>query len=292
MGIRLRGVRNEKVTRDLALWIRDLRAVPGERRRNSARTGQIRRWLLNGETRAFQWIIAHLNGDIYRINGQHSSAEIVSLIDEGRDINIDAVIEEYDIDTHGDARKLWSMVDQKVSSRTSADILATFLQEEPSLNGIKKKVAKLCLSAVAIDTFGAGYTNKVTDHDKCEALLDKSDFAQWANSTVRNDCAFLMRVGVFYAMLLTFKLNKASADDFWKSVANGSNTNPQSGPRRIQVELLRYAADQGVGSRSGKPTIKWYDMADWCIAAWNAWRKGDDIKRFRRNRHGNIRNPE
>lgn len=286
MGWRLVSEEKKSATADLANWLKTLKSVPGERRLSPIRIAYLRNEIAQGRVRAFHWAVARVGADTYRVNGQHSSWVLSEL--NGSFVGT-VSIETYVCDTIDDAVQLWSTFDAKVSSRSKSDILGAFKASHPQFDSVSRRDLSLIQSACAAGKFGLGYTNRIGEIDKCEALLEHVEFANFAGDLLHGtEVDHLRRVGVVYGMFCTFQADPEAARAFWRQVIDGTDPNPNAGSRALQRELLRTHPKLGQGAKYRR-SLPWVVMADMCVAAWNAWRSGSEIAHFKARKDGDVR---
>lgn len=272
-----------EMTKDLAVKIASLHRVPGERKINKQRITHLEREIDQGALITFRWATAEIKGQpgVYRINGQHTS----KIFANGKEPRGVVVLEHYICDTIDDVVSLWSRFDPTISSRSKTDVLNTAFQSDESLKDLPPRQSQTAAKAAGIVEFGFGYTNKVSSFDKAQAAVKHKDFVVWACQTfhARGIC---LRVGVFVAAFKMFSESKEPATAFWKEVQDGSNPSPQSGSRALQRLLLEYSANTGNGARTGKKSLRWDQMAELSLSAWQSWRQGRQIQSLKLSKTG------
>lgn len=272
--------KTQPVTMDLAEWLYSMKRVPRERTIKPSRLSQLANDIERGDIIMFRWAYATLDGENYRVNGQHTSY----MFQNGTPIpeNAIASLEHYACDSIDDVIDLWSLYDSQVSSRTKVELTANMQESRPAIKDCLSKTVQLCQGALSIERFGFGYTNKVSVSQKLETIRQNEDFVVWADQFML--ALYLRRVGITYAMLMTYRRNPTAATAFWKEVVEGSNPDPKSGSRQLQVYALSHAPNSGMGARTNKAKATWNDMASTAITCWNYWRKGRAISRLVRSK--------
>lgn len=271
------------MTKDLAIKVAGLQRVPGERKVTNQRISHLEREIDQGVLTTFRWATAEVKGHpgVYRVNGQHTS----KIFANGRDPQGKVVLEHYHCDSFEDLVSLWSRFDSAASSRSKTDVLNTTFQSDEALQDLPVKQSQTAAKAAGIVEFGFGYTNKVSNYDKAQAAVKHKDFVIWACQTFKQHGSCL-RVGVYVAALYTFTESKESASIFWREVQDGSNPSPTSGSRALQRLLLEYSANIGNGARTGKKQLKWDQMAELCLSAWQSWRQGRQVQLLKLSKAG------
>jgi len=281
---KLVGVESKAITKDLARWLYNLATVPGERTIKQSRLAVTKADLANGNVIAFRWAYATCNGVTYRVNGQHTSY----ILQNGEPIPPGAIctLEHYVCDSVEDVCKLWSLFDSSTSSRTNTEVTSNYQLSKSRIANCRQRSVQLCKSALGIERFGAGYTNKVSVVQKLEAINGNEEFLVWADAILADPA--LKRVGTAYAMLKTWRKDHEAAERFWNEVKDGTNTNKDSGSRALQRFLLTTNVDSGNGTREGKKasrkTANWNQIATVALTCWNAWRSGRAVTKIFMNK--------
>lgn len=274
------------VTAELAQRFSAMSAVPGERSINRQRLAFLRGEIEAGRVISFLWVSAICNGIEYRINGQHTS----HLFCSGVEPIGTATIHMYECDTLEDVVRLWSKFDNHKSVRLKNEKIKAVAEADGRLSGVKSRVTALASSAASIRCYGAGYANKVSDERKFDALLEYVNFALWAKTlfptSAGSSNGFTLRVGVWFAALCTWEQGEQKATEFWNHVLNADSSNPKCPTRVLREALLTHSVDTGQGSRCGKKTLKWDQVADMCLSAWNLWKEGREVSFIRLHRDG------
>jgi hypothetical protein len=272
-----------EMTKELAVKVSSLEPVPGERSITKQRITHLEREIDQGLVTTFKWVTAEIKGQscLYRINGQHTS----KIFANGRTPCGTVVLEHYICDNIDDIVSLWSRFDPTISSRSKTDVLRTAFQSDGDLRDLPVKQSQTAAKAAGIVEFGFGYTNKVANFDKAQAAIKHKDFVIWACQTFQQS-GTCMRVGVFVAAFKTFSESKEMASNFWREVQDGSNTSPTSGSRALQRLLLEYSVNTGNGARTGKKSLRWDQMAELCLSAWQSWRQGRQVQSLKLSKSG------
>lgn len=265
------------ITRELAQWLYGLQPVPRERTIKPARLSQLKANFADGVIIPFRWVYTTLNGVDYRANGQHTSY----LFQNGTPVPPGAVcvLEHWASQSMDDVIQLWSVYDPQSSSRTKVELTANFQHSRPLLTECRGRTVMLAQGALCIEKFGFGYTNKVSIPQKLDCLRSGEDFVLWADAYMSQP--HMLRVGVVYAMLKTYRKDRDAASAFWKEVLEGTNPDPKSGSRQLQFFLLSTNADTGNGARAkGKPKAGWLEIATVGVTCWNYWRDSKPLGRI------------
>jgi hypothetical protein len=202
--------------------------------------------LKKGEFRRVSWARAYckeLDG-WYRINGKHT-ATVFSKQDMAK-YDVEAIVEEYECDTVEDMAKLYGTFDSVLSSRKTGDVNHAIAQSIPELREVKSPVI---------------------------------NFVLWVNRLL-NDVGWeksihIRRMPVIAAAYATFLKSMKAATEFWNSVRDMSDPDPESASRKLALFLVQMKLSQGrtkgIPERFRLTPREFYYKS---ISAWNAWRKG------------------
>lgn len=273
MAWKLKEITQRPVKKSLAEWLSGLPQVCGERPLASTRLAFLSNQINAGKAIVFRWAVAILpDGRKFRINGQHSS----HLFSNGLAIPEGAMVslEWYDCETERDMADLWARFDPTTSNRSKLDILRAYLRARGSLLSLSQRPASLVVSAISMDVYGPGITNKMSQADKCDCLELDPDFTAWACDLIGTESGtILRRVGVVWAMFRTWQKSKTDARTFWDDVASGRDEDPNSATRQLQKLLLTAHANTGAGARGFGRKFDIMAFLHICIQGWNVWRR-------------------
>lgn len=144
MAIKLASHKSMNATKDLAIKISSMQQFLGERPLNERRVQYLRNEILNKKrVIPFMWAYAHVKntGEIWRLNGQHSSHVLANIHDwrqlSGLDMKVDLSV--YEIDTAKEFVDLYGAFDAPENARSMSD----FLKALQSTNEALKHVSYL-----------------------------------------------------------------------------------------------------------------------------------------------------
>lgn len=279
--IRFRMAETKVVARELAQQFQAMQEVEAERSKKPQRLRQLSSLIASGQVKCFDWAVAHLDGDVIRVNGNHTSY-LLSKPDAVIPPGAMAVIQHYDCDSMADVVSLWGMFDSVISGRNKAENLAIYARSVPGLEDIRQEPLSLAQSALILDKDGTSQTT-LTLNERNALVAANVPFVRWFAVVYKMETQrkLFKRSGVCYAALHTFRRDEVEATEFWKEVATGSNPDAQSGSRHLREYLLtcytRKPSKRPLSKEKAQGTA-WEDMAKTCIHCWNVWRRDESLK--------------
>jgi hypothetical protein len=270
------------MTHKVATRFKDMTPMLNERPLSRPRMAWLRRQLEDG-ARPFDWCIGMLDGQGYRVNGQHSS----TLLADNPDLITDgmvAVISTYHCDTVQDLADLYARFDNNKSSRSTGDINWSYAASVGgNIADVPKAVINVCVTAICYDRWGiSGY--QAIDREKRAAIAMDSEGSfilfthRLKESVTDREWRCLRRAPVVWAILSTWRKNRKDAMKFWQLVATGSGPDNKSADRTLSRHLDQTAVAYGGGVRNDARKVGGIELPEVmyarCIHAWNAWRKG------------------
>jgi hypothetical protein len=270
-----------KVTNKLAKEWAEMDAAHIDRPVSPRRLDLHEQTLKKGEFRRVSWARAYckeLDG-WYRINGKHT-ATVFSKQDMAK-YDVEAIVEEYECDTVEDMAKLYGTFDSVLSSRKTGDVNHAIAQSIPELREVKSPVINACVAAMEYakrPTVSTGGYYR-TPPEKANELFHNVNFVLWVNRLL-NDVGWeksihIRRMPVIAAAYATFLKSMKAATEFWNSVRDMSDPDPESASRKLALFLVQMKLSQGrtkgIPERFRLTPREFYYKS---ISAWNAWRKG------------------
>jgi hypothetical protein len=277
--------KTQRVTKALAKTYVEMEPAPHDRPLSERRLMVYQKLLVAGQFRPVTWAsaICKETGDLYRVNGKHTST-MLSGLEKIPDFFV--TIEEYECDTLEDVAKLYATFDSGMQSRSAKDIYHSFAATVPELSDVSSKVIVTSITGIAYQKMGQDLYGRTQPVERAEMLLDYPEFVIWLNelmaggptaetggpSKQRNQQ--LLRQPVAAAMFATWSKAKGAADNFWKAVRDETGANLNEPSRKLSRFLLitgMRKEDRG-GKLRQAGTREIYVK---CLHAWNAWRKSE-----------------
>ena len=279
MNIDFRLLESEVVplTPELARNFRDMPASPTERPLDPARLKLLSEKIDLGLFIPPHWSKANYNGQIIRLNGQHSS-HVLSECNGNFPHNIQAHIDLYEVTTRDGLAQLFAQFDARKSGRSLSDVSGAYQGLHEELGGIPREIAKLGIDSVA--WFRRNIEGVPTPSgDQVYSLFKETGlhgFLKWLGELVTIKTPELKRTQVGSAMYATFTKNADEAKNFWDEVARGGDRFEESAPSTVLDTWLKTTKETG---RNGtKMPLKPGNFYNGCIHAWNASRQSKSIK--------------
>jgi hypothetical protein len=296
-GLRVKRERKIRLNEGQATKILELKEFVGDRPLRNKHVISLARAMVRGTFRPEQvkLITCELDGDIYRMNGQHTAWAVLELVateNEPKDFPIQVELLEYEADTEYDMRMLYSSIDRG-TSRTRDNITHSYLAGTEEFGRFRARTLRLAPQGFSLWFWTARHDRLQHDADAVAYLLrtDHVDLATkvcaFLNRLSERECGHMMRGSVAGAMFATFHKAPQVASGFWGAVAEGTGIDDRQDPRlKLRNELMRTAVDSGGGSRSEKKKVSQEFMFRQCLAAWNAFRENRTLQILKATERG------
>lgn len=282
---RLASSTSRPLTFDLAREHLNAKPSPTERSLDAGRVKYLKDRIEAGFAVPFVWATARLNGEIYRVNGQHSSRALHELerFPDGLKVHFD----EYEVDDRDGLALLFRQFDPRQSSRTVLDISGAY-QGLTALEGLDRKSVKIGVDGVAWFRRNVEKVPVPSGDDRYFMLNETGlhDFLSWLTTGVLmgTKTREMEPQSVIAAMYSTHCTNGAEARVFWPQVARGGMQPGDDGPAAELDKLLRNHDD---GTRRLKPG----NLYQGSVFSWNAFRTGKTFKAVRYDTDKGFLNP-
>ncbi len=267
--------KTKPVTKSLAKEFAEMEPAPHDRPLSERRLAVYQKLLKDGSFRPVTWAsaICKETGDIYRVNGKHTSI-MLSGLDKMPDFYV--TVEEYECDTLEDVAKLYATFDSAMMSRTAKDIYASFAGTIPTLKGVSGAIIGMAVTGLSMEQWGHNYNSGHQPAERAELLLEHPEFVTWLASLdlTTRATTHMKRTAVAAAMFATWKRSQKAATEFWMAVRDETGAKPDLPDRKLSKMLLTVGVDKGTGSTRAKK-MNQREMFVRCLHAWNAWRKGE-----------------
>lgn len=265
------------LTPALATEFAKMPASVTERDLDPKRLKYLRETILGGIALPFMWARAKVltDGTTYRVNGHHSSCVLAEMNGEMPQ-GLVAHVDDYECPDISHLPALFRQFDNRRSARTVADISGAYQMVIPELRDVPRNAARRAIEGVA------WYEDRVFGAD-----VPKGDdvFTLFERPRYRDFVLFVGRIysvktpefgtQVIGAMYATFDREPTQAEIFWNDVARQGASHEEKHPAAALDAWLLAAKDAQV-----KP--KPMEIYRNCVIAWNAFRNGEPIERFRR----------
>lgn len=275
--IRLLSSETRDLTPSLAAEFANMPASVTERDLDPKRLRYLRDTILARRALPFQWARATVRADgtTYRVNGHHSSTVLAEMNGEMPE-GLRAHIDDFEVDSIPDLAVLFRQFDNRRSARTVADIAGASQMIVAELRDVPRNAARRAIEGVAWyedRVFGSD----VPKGDEMFTLFERPRYH-----------AFVQFMGGIYsvktpefstpvvgAMFATHSREPTQAEIFWNDVARQGASHEEKHPAAALDAWLLAAKDAPI-----KP--KPMEIYRNCVIAWNAFRNGEPIERFRR----------
>lgn len=266
------------MTEALAAKFRDMPPLPGERILRDTRIAYLLK-AIEEVVLPFLWVQVHVNGRTYRANGQttsHIFSEGSARILKGMPV----VVTTYDVDAIEDASTVYGAIDSGKSVRTISDITNAYHGGNPRLQKHNKTYVQLCQTGLAYAVYGLRHDRRrnLTPLQRGALLHDNLDFIDATSKIIQGktpETAHMWRAPVIASMKLTYDTDKIAFREFWCYVQHGNNA------PRTPITLRDYLRSTNLSASAvNLRTDSAPAMFEKCIRAWNAWRRGEDMRKI------------
>lgn len=270
--------------RGKAEWLLNLKVVAGERPLDNRHVEYLKTAIERGTFRPelVSLAVCRYQGDLYRVNGQHTAWARYLLPDE-LPCRMDLL--EYEANTLEDLHALYAAFDRN-KARSKRVVVSVQLKANDQFRAFKPTTLKLLPPGYTMYKWpsvsdrrtkdGEAVANAILCEDRGLALR----IGGVLNSLSRTSHAHLLRAPTIGAMFLTTERDEGDATRFWESVADGVGFQQADDPRnRLRAELLRMSIQSSLSTHgSSKRHVSSEYMLRACLVCWNAWRGGRELK--------------
>lgn len=282
--IRQDNIETRTLTPKLAKWIHDLPHWAGERKLSPSRLKFLERKLRGGLFHGPAWAVANVNGEIYRMNGQHSSAVLIQnpdLFPKG----LMASIEHFVLDNHDELPLLFSQFDSKASARSRTDVTWAYVSQRPELLSLLTRgKADLAAGGIAYGLDNGINLRRYTQEERAELLWEHEEFVIWCSEFVpAGKRRFMARVPVLAAVFRTYGIDDVGAQRFWRWVRDDDYPQKEHPTRNLREYLYELAIKSPTDrqhSRFGYNLAR--EIYVKCLHSWNAYCDGKTTKLYYR----------
>ena len=214
--------------------------------------------------------VAVLDNRRVLVNGQHTCHSV-----DHTGTTVDAVLEEYRVQSEEELSLLFRQYDNAISSRVLRDLLRI---EAHALNvtELPERIIVLTIGALSLNDTRVMQS---TPDQKAELLKLNIDRASHLHQIICGDgrlCDFLARGPVGAAIIRTWEKNRRDSLAFWSSVRDGEDLKRTDPPMLLRDFLMGCTVNRGNGATSKRATSN-HEIIARSITAWNAHRRGDKL---------------
>lgn len=265
------------LTQKLAKEIDGLKRWDGERPLKEWRVAFLKAKLDDGLFHTPVWAIAHLNGERYRNDGQHSSRMLANLTVNEFPKAKKALLLEFKVDCADDMADLFNQFNQRESVRSNGEIINAHAKTEPRISGIKPTWIEKATAGIMCWA-NEGRIRMLQTNERPKVMHENVEFVEFVHQFVKT--RRLSKPGVIAAIYATYLKNDDEAHNFWAMVRDETAAEPKH-PSRIISNFLK---ENELGSSTSRMSQKWTPRAVMvkCVHAWNAYRKNEktDLKYY------------
>lgn len=282
-----------KPTQKLVEEFKNMQKFPGDRDFRETRGEFLRNAFQNDEFHTTEWTSCEdeSTGEVYRLNGNTSSTELLRLLADGKvdlhDSKAYVTVKRMSCPTMRDMTGLYATMDPKQSARNKADVLRGYA----SISDVTRDLLPRQVSILTTGICFAGYEQnyrKILVADQGGVLSKNTDFVQWWKALLGTEVLknlgkkpeaykHLMRMSVAAAMYRTWKhchkKESRVVTDFWLGIRDDVD-GLKSSPMRVLYSFLKDA-------KVGKGECTERELYVNCLKAWNAERDAEATVKFK-----------
>lgn len=273
--------KSEALTPELVERFNKMTPSPTERDLSDSRVKFLAEKAAAGLLIPFSFATAEVNGEIYRINGQHSCA-MLSKLNGNFPTGLKAHVDNYRCESMGDLAVLFRQIDGRQSSRSPLDVSGAYQGLQTDLKNVPKPIAKLAVEGVNwYRRIIEGLKNQPRG-DMMYTLLQDAEihpFVLWVGSgqILNEKTKELKQTQVLAAMWSTFITNEIDTHEFWKKVGKVMPGDESDGDPTTMLD--RWLLDYGHDKLNIALTPA--NIYQGCIFAWNAYRGDKKIREIK-----------
>ena len=263
------GSETKAIDHALAVKFSTMAASVTERDLDGKRMDYLKGQILSGSALPFIWARAKVTetGEVYRVNGHHSSTMLAGLNGE-LPSGLIAHIDDYEVQTERQLPELFRQFDSRKSARSVADISGAYQMAIPELRNASRIAGRRAVEGIAWfngrivgmpipageDVYRLFLTDKEIYHNFIH-MVDRIYSAKTPEFTAP----------VLGAMYGTFEKSPAAAEEFWTDVSKGGGNNEEKHPSTVLDTWL-------LAAKAADKKPKQMEVYRACALAWNAFR--------------------
>ncbi len=290
MAFHIEASETKPLTPEVVSWFSGVTPSVVEREFDEKRVILLDQKAEEGLLTSFRWDVVKYNGDLIRVNGQHSSEMLRRRIAQNRfpGNHLFLHLDTYTAETENDLVMLFRQFDPKISTRTSKDIAGAYMNLYSDLRDAADLIkAKLIIEGIhwyLVHTVGTAKTIK--GDDRYDLFNDKEihPFILWlaekpqqgvpgSGGLFTDKNKELHKHPVIGAIYATWKANQEEAPKFWTEVARGGSTDEPA------YVLDAWLTELYTRNGNKKQKILPADVYAACVNAWNSYREGKQIRK-------------
>lgn len=216
------------------------------------------------------WVLATLDGVVYRINGNRSSTMLISLPPADFPQGLWATVDYYVCESRWDMIQLYSQLDSQLSARSTTDTARAQRLITPTLRNVPAGAFVAATNGIACSIARVESKRVLTSSERLQLAHAYVNFMLWAGQYAGH--RKFRSVGTVAAMFDTFQRSPELARDFWDRVAH-----PVQAQTPATSALSEFLSTSTAPRAPGR---RWDFRAFYCksIIAANAWMTGTNTQ--------------
>jgi len=225
--------------------------------------------LADGTFHTPHWHFAELDGERYRVNGQHSSNMLLKT-EHAIPPDMQALITEWRVKTENDLADLYCIFDHQKVTRSRIDMAGAHKATHEELATVASTVCNKITSGLAYALFDTKVPKGFSVEDRMALIHVYTDFVAWADEFMGR--TWLKRMPIIAAMYTTYSSDAAEALKFWRLVRDEAATLKGHSTRMLADFLRDYTPKLGGRGHSRQLEPRAFYVKS--LHAWNAYRQG------------------
>jgi len=236
-------------------------------------------------------IVCVLDGETYRMNGQHTSSAVLLCEEQEFPVSFDGVrLHTYVAETMEDMRQLYARLDRG-RSRTNAQVVTSLLGGVDGIGDLSPKITKLLPDGLAFWLHENATERNMYAGERAalDVLGEYRPLAEQIGAFLKTldpktiHHGHMFRGSVVAALYATFEKDAEAAQTFWNSVARGVGYDSENAPAsRLNALLRNTIISGGHISRGQKIAVGAEQLYRSCLLAWNKHREGEEMGQYMR----------
>lgn len=265
--------------------VRQFRTYPAtktERLLKDGRVEHLREKAEKGLLVTFHWVTAaikSLQGQVRRLNGQHSSIMLDKLIASGKfPKGLKVHREHFEVDDGTALALLFRQYDDRASSRQPIDVSGVYQGLHDELDSVERKYGKLAIDGYSWYQRAVEKVPGVPMGDDIYASFNNKGlfpYILWLNDLFAVKSKEMHYPAIVAAIVGTYMTNEGAARAFWQDVVNLPDGDDEETPATVLSKWLINIRVEKID----RPAPA--NLYQGCIYAWNAYRDGKSIPAIR-----------
>lgn len=282
MSFKLLTVTTELLTPDLCRLHQALPRVQGDRKIDQRRIDDLIFKARNGLLKAINWATCAWEGELYRVNGGHTSWLFSDQAGkEPIPHGLMVITEKYAAQTMEDVIQVWRAIDNQSSARNAAEQARTLqITLHPTLQKIAASSLLTLMAGLVRARTGKGFRMRINNEERITILREYEEDAVWLAehfflAYFDKERKIVNRSCVMSAITKTAWVSRDKSLIFWNLVLTGEAPSPKDPTRKLRELLIATKSGNTAGRMAGM--LNDPELENACLWHWNRWRNGLEV---------------